>query len=129
MTNQALIEIESDWLPVSELERLVGQLNQDFPSLAVQRTTESTNRAIDPTIAVALITGTFSILVPLITKLIDKVFEQEPKAKITIKQTGDERSLEIVVDKTMSKKELDTILESISTSSQNLPKLAIHMEK
>jgi len=81
------LTLESDWLPSTELDRLIGESRHDVPGLSVWMTGES-HRGVDPTIAVALISGLVSIVVPFVTKLAERVFAKEPDAVVTIDGAG-----------------------------------------
>jgi hypothetical protein len=89
MDDEETLTLESDWLPETELSRLIGEYQADFPELSV-RIDNPAHRGLDPTIAVAIITGIFSTLVPFAAKLADRIFRQEPDAYVIVGAPGDE---------------------------------------
>src|SRR5262249_9567849 len=66
MDSEATLTLEPDWLPATELSRLIGECRADFPELLVSDAGAPAHRGLDPTIAVAIIGGVFTALVPLL---------------------------------------------------------------
>jgi hypothetical protein len=88
MASVDTLTLESDWLPSAELDRLVSECRQDIPGLSVSATGHAAHRGLDPTVAVALISGLVSIVIPFVTKLAERVFAKEPKGVVTISDAG-----------------------------------------
>jgi hypothetical protein len=84
MENVDTLILESDWLPSAELDRLVSECRRDLQGLSVSTTVDSAHRGLDPTVAVELISGLVSIIIPFVTKLAERVFANEPEAVLTV---------------------------------------------
>jgi hypothetical protein len=93
------IVVESGWLPAAELQRVVDEVSAEFPDGApAVRVDQPGHRGVDPTIAVATISGFFSVTVPFATALANRVFAKEPDATVAV--VGDAK--EIVIDASMA---------------------------
>lgn len=64
------LTLRSAWLPAAELHRLLDEYAGDFPGLEVTPPAPAEYRGIDPAMGVALVSGTFSLLVPLAAKIV-----------------------------------------------------------
>ncbi len=49
MEHEGTLTLESDWLPPSELSRLVSESSTDFPALSISARGEPAHRGLDPT--------------------------------------------------------------------------------
>ncbi len=83
-TASETLAVESDWLPASELHRLLEEFEGEFPELSVEPEESPEHRGLDPTIAVALVNGAVTLLAPLVTKLVERIFKAQPKAKVAL---------------------------------------------
>jgi hypothetical protein len=114
MENEEILTLESDWLPSSELSRLVSEYRADFPDLSVSDDVDLEHRGLDPTIAVAIINGIFTTLVPFVTKLAERIFKQEPDAYVIIGESGDKD--QVVLRATIPAKARDQLLKDALAS-------------
>ena len=78
------IAVESPGLPPAELERLLVAGGVRAPGLSYDLAPGSGRRGDDPTIAVAVVSGVVSLLVPFMTKLAERLFAAEPGATLTV---------------------------------------------
>lgn len=83
MTDGALT-VESDWLPPGELGRLLRREAAAFGELTVENAGGPAHRGIDPGLAVAVVSGVFSLAVPFAAKLAERVFAEEKRATVTV---------------------------------------------
>jgi len=83
-TASGTLTLVSDWLPSAELRRLVSEYEAEFPELKVAAEGSPEHRGIDPSVAVALVSGAFTLLAPFVTKLAERVFAAEPKASVAL---------------------------------------------
>ena len=90
------LTLESDWLPVQELRRLLDERQGDFPDVTVS-VRQPSKRAFDPQIAVAVISGTSTLLTPFVTLLAARIFAKEPKAKLRLDGAAQEKDVVISV--------------------------------
>jgi hypothetical protein len=78
------VTVESDWLPAAELDRLVSECRRDAPGVELANAGQPAHRGLDPSLAVALITGFVDVVIPFVTKLAERVFSKEPEAVLTL---------------------------------------------
>jgi hypothetical protein len=80
------IAIESDWLPQGELDRLLSAVGRDEPGVSTAPADDDGERSfdVDPAVAVALITGAVSLVVPFVTKVAERVFAKEPATTVAM---------------------------------------------
>lgn len=109
MAKDGVLSVESDWLPPEELRRLLDERRTEFPAVAVTAD-KSTDRAIDPAVAVALITGATTLLAPFLTKLAERIFAAEPKSAVTIGGAGE--SVEVLITPSIPADERERLLDA-----------------
>ncbi|MDT3442294.1 MULTISPECIES: hypothetical protein [unclassified Pseudofrankia] len=109
MANDDALTIESDWLPSAELRRLVDASRAPFPELSVSAAGDSPHRGPDPALAVAIVSGVFSLLVPFVTKPADRIFAAEPDAKVSVR--GADGQDEVVVHASLPAEVRDQLLQ------------------
>jgi hypothetical protein len=78
------IVIESDWMASAQLDGLVAGSGAESFGLTYDVTRPATDRGVDPTIIVAVVTGLFNVLVPFMTRLAQRLFASEPDASLTV---------------------------------------------
>jgi hypothetical protein len=83
MNDPTVFAVECDWLPSAELDRLLAELQPEFPGLAFTSTPDE-HRSFDPAVAVALISAAATMLTPFLMKLADRLFKEEPKAHLKL---------------------------------------------
>jgi hypothetical protein len=94
MAHSDTLTLESDWLPATELRRLVGAQQAEFPTLSIA-TRDSDVRGIDPAMAVAVVSGVVAVALPFVTRLAERLFAMEPKASVTISTTNGDSTVEL----------------------------------
>jgi hypothetical protein len=78
------VTVESSWLPPEELRRLLDQSRAGFPDVAVSVPGPEQRGAVDPQIAVAVISAVSTLLTPFITLVAARLFAKEPKAALRL---------------------------------------------
>jgi hypothetical protein len=84
VVHEGKITVESDWLPSAELARLLAAGGPETSGLTYDVVEGPEHRGLDPTITVAIVTGVFSLLVPFMTRLAERLFAAEPDASLTV---------------------------------------------
>ncbi|MFB7719960.1 hypothetical protein [Nocardia sp. NPDC056100] len=78
----ATIVVESGWMPVNELLRLLNSGASDGGVTVSGEVPE--HRGIDPAVAVALISGGFGTLAPFLIEFAKRLFRAEPDAVVNV---------------------------------------------
>lgn len=79
MDDDTPVTLESDY-PAVTLRRVVDDCLPDFPAAAVTLEKPG-HRGLDPTIAVAIVSGISSVAVPFMTALAQRIFSKEPETR------------------------------------------------
>jgi hypothetical protein len=113
MPTDEAITVESNWLPQSELDRLLAAVGRDHPGVMAGRSTPSVTRSLDPSIAVAMITAAAALAAPFVAKLAERVFAKEPAARLSIATTsGDVAAITAALSPEMRDEIIRNVLQS-----------------
>lgn len=107
MDHDVSLAVESDWLPVGELRRLIEMSQVEAGGVSVAAD-GSSQRGVDPAIAAAVVSGVFGVLVPFVTRLVDRLFTAEPQA--TLRFTRSDGSGEVVIETALSPAERERLV-------------------
>jgi len=107
MSAESLI-LESWSLPSDQLARLLADSSAEVPGLMHEVASGPAHRGIDPTVAAAVVTGAFGLLVPFMTKLAEKLFAAEPDARLSVE--GLPSAETVVLTATMSTEDTAEVL-------------------
>lgn len=113
MDRETSLTVESDWLPPGELRRLIEESQVEPGAMAVAPE-GSSRRGVDPTIASAVVSGVFGVLVPFVTKLVDRLFRAEPQA--TLRLTRSDGSGEVVIETALTPAERERLVNDALAS-------------
>ncbi|ASW55887.1 hypothetical protein [Plantactinospora sp. KBS50] len=86
MDDDDTIVVDSDWLPPAELDRLLVAGGVRETGLRYDPGLSAGSRGIDPTVAIAAISGAVTLLAPFLAKLAERLFAAEPDSTLSLRR-------------------------------------------